>query len=239
MVTHRSSRAMVYLAAGFAALGGLLFGYDTGVISGAQTVPEGRLRPLHVRAGSDRQRVLVGAATGSLLGGRLADIYGRRHLLLVTAVIFAVGALVCAAATSPAILIVGPASLSVSVSGWRREPCPSISPKCRRLTPGAGRYRCFSWRSPWASCSPTGGLRVQRRFAGGAGCSALRRSRGGVCRRNLVPAGEPALAGQSGRRAAALEALARVRGTADVHEELNEIVEPVRTRKSADGSAIC
>jgi sugar porter (SP) family MFS transporter len=41
------------------------------------------------------------------LGGRLADIFGRRTLLILTALIFAAGAILCAAATSPTILIVG------------------------------------------------------------------------------------------------------------------------------------
>ena len=44
---------------------------------------------------------------GALLGGRLADLFGRRRLLIVTAIIFGVGGIACAAATSPAILVLG------------------------------------------------------------------------------------------------------------------------------------
>jgi MFS transporter, SP family, galactose:H+ symporter len=51
--------------------------------------------------------VLAGAAVGALLGGRLADLFGRRRLLIATAIIFAAGAIGCAEAVSPQMLIVG------------------------------------------------------------------------------------------------------------------------------------
>ena len=51
--------------------------------------------------------VLAGAAVGALLGGRLADLFGRRKLLIVTAIIFGAGGIACAAATSPAVLVLG------------------------------------------------------------------------------------------------------------------------------------
>lgn len=104
---HSENRRFVYLAAVFAGLGGLLFGYDTGVISGAQLFFANDFSlSIHaieamVAAG------LGGAAVGALLGGRLADIFGRRTLLIITALIFAAGAVVCAVATSAAILFVG------------------------------------------------------------------------------------------------------------------------------------
>jgi sugar porter (SP) family MFS transporter len=97
----------VFAAAAFAALGGLLFGYDTGVISGA-------LLFIREQFGlSTRQQelvvsvVLIGAAVGALSGGRLADRFGRRSMLLVTALIFVVGALICAAAPSLIVLVIG------------------------------------------------------------------------------------------------------------------------------------
>jgi MFS family permease len=51
--------------------------------------------------------VLVGAAVGALSGGKLADRFGRRYMLLVTSVIFILGALVCALCTSLGMLLVG------------------------------------------------------------------------------------------------------------------------------------
>jgi MFS family permease len=101
------SRRFVYLAAAFAGLGGLLFGYDTGVISGAELFFKNDFSLSVFALEVIVSCVLAGAAVGALAGGRLADLYGRRTLLIVTAVIFAVGAMVCAAASSPGVLIFG------------------------------------------------------------------------------------------------------------------------------------
>ena len=93
----------VYIAAAFAALGGLLFGYDTGVISGAELFFKNDFTLSTFALEVIVSGVLAGAATGALAGGRLADLFGRRKLLIVTAVIFAAGAILCALATSAAI----------------------------------------------------------------------------------------------------------------------------------------
>lgn len=97
----------VYVAAVFAALGGLLFGYDTGVISGALIF----IRHAFALSTLDQEVtvsvVLVGAAVGALGGGRLADRMGRRKMLLITAVIFVAGAMLCATAVSLQMLVAG------------------------------------------------------------------------------------------------------------------------------------
>jgi MFS transporter, SP family, galactose:H+ symporter len=100
-------RRFVYLAAAFAGLGGLLFGYDTGVISGAALFLKNDFALSDFALSVIVSGVLAGAATGALAGGRLADIFGRRTLLIATAAIFAAGAIICAAASSLAILIAG------------------------------------------------------------------------------------------------------------------------------------
>ena len=97
----------VFAAAAFAALGGLLFGYDTGVISGALIFIRTQFGLSTFQQELVVSVVLVGAAVGALSGGRLADILGRRFMLLVTASIFVVGALVCAAAPSLIVLVIG------------------------------------------------------------------------------------------------------------------------------------
>jgi len=107
VATGSGSRAFVYLAASFAGLGGLLFGYDTGVISGAELFFKNDFTLSTFALEVIVSGVLAGAAVGALGGGRLADIFGRRLLLIATAIIFAAGAVICAAATSPAMLIVG------------------------------------------------------------------------------------------------------------------------------------
>ncbi|HEV3481737.1 MAG TPA: sugar porter family MFS transporter, partial [Candidatus Acidoferrales bacterium] len=102
-----SAGGFVYVAAAFAGLGGLLFGYDTGVISGAELFLKKDFTLTSFALEVIVSGVLVGAAIGALGGGRLADLYGRRRLLIATAIIFAIGAIICAAASSPTVLIIG------------------------------------------------------------------------------------------------------------------------------------
>src|SRR5207302_5973311 len=97
----------VLAAAVFAALGGLLFGYDTGVISGALIFIRTQFGLSTLQQELVVSVVLIGAAVGALSGGRLADVFGRRLMLLITALIFVVGALVCAASPSLAMLAIG------------------------------------------------------------------------------------------------------------------------------------
>ena len=97
----------VFAAAAFAALGGFLFGYDTGVISGALIFIRTQFGLSTFQQELVVSVVLVGAAVGALSGGRLADIFGRRFMLLITALIFVVGAIVCAAAPSLSVLVIG------------------------------------------------------------------------------------------------------------------------------------
>src|SRR5207249_4357694 len=105
----------VYVAAVFAALGGLLFGYDTGVISGALIFIK---REFGITTAAEEivvSGVLLGATIGAIIGGKAADFFGRRRVLLVTAAIFGIGALTSAIAPSPAILIVSRVVLGLAI----------------------------------------------------------------------------------------------------------------------------
>ena len=93
-----------------AALNGLLFGFDTGVVSGAllymsETFP--RLATSAFLKGTVVSGAMVGAIVGAAFGGRLADRLGRRRLILIGAVLFFVGSFIMAVAPSVAVLIVG------------------------------------------------------------------------------------------------------------------------------------
>ncbi|WP_019853934.1 sugar porter family MFS transporter [Actinopolyspora mortivallis] len=111
MTTQETSRAdgrSVYVAAAVCAIGALLFGYDTGVISGALLYLKG---PLGIADNAFMQGVvtsalLVGAMVGALLGGSLAARLGRRPMTLVAAVVFAVGSLAAAFTPDVTILVV-------------------------------------------------------------------------------------------------------------------------------------
>src|SRR5690242_16831982 len=90
-----------------AALGGLLFGFDTGVISGALLfiIPDFHLGP--AAQGFVVGVVTLGALIGALLGGAAADAVGRRRTNIAGGAAFIVGSLVSAAAPDVGTLIVG------------------------------------------------------------------------------------------------------------------------------------
>jgi major inositol transporter-like SP family MFS transporter len=89
-------------------LGGLLFGYDTGVISGALLYMKTDLGLTPFTEALVVSSLLFpGAAFGALLGGKLADRLGRKGSLLVCAGLFLVGALICATAPNVTVMVVG------------------------------------------------------------------------------------------------------------------------------------
>lgn len=83
----------VYGIAAIAALGGLLFGYDTGVISGAELFLKKDFALTSVTEELAVSAILIGAIIGAAFGGKLSDAIGRKKTLIVMGIIFAVGAL--------------------------------------------------------------------------------------------------------------------------------------------------
>ena len=87
----RIKHFLLYVIASIASLGGLLSGFDTGVISGAllyinETWPLSTLAQGWVVSSA-----LVGAVAGAAVNGVLADVYGRKKVIVATAAVFAVG----------------------------------------------------------------------------------------------------------------------------------------------------
>ena len=100
-------------------LGGLLFGYDTGVVNGAlpfMAAPDQlNLGPL--QEGMVVSALLVGAAIGSIGGGKLADIQGRKTNISLLSVIFFCATLGCAFSPSFEIMLVSRFALGLAVGG--------------------------------------------------------------------------------------------------------------------------
>ena len=115
-------RRSVGFVALIATLGSLLFGYDTGVISGAlpyMYLPEGAggLHLTSTEEGLVGATLLAGCALGAFFGGRLSDQYGRRHNILLLSVIFFIGALGCTLSPTIWILYVARFILGLAVGG--------------------------------------------------------------------------------------------------------------------------
>lgn len=92
----------------FAGIGGFLFGYDTGVISGALLLIEQDFENL---TSFDKELIVgaavAGAAVGALISGILNDFLGRKRVILGSCVVFVAGAGVMAAAPGLKILVMG------------------------------------------------------------------------------------------------------------------------------------
>ncbi|WP_411145515.1 sugar porter family MFS transporter [Streptomyces sp. x-80] len=111
----RSARRFIVGIAAIAALGGALFGYDTGVISGALPFMESHFGLTSLGEGVITSALLIGAAFGSLAGGRMSDALGRRNSLLWAGAVFIGGALAVALAPSVPFMTVARFVLGLAV----------------------------------------------------------------------------------------------------------------------------
>jgi len=98
-------KRFVYLATAISALGGLLFGYDVGVISGAILFIKQEFSLSPTMEEIVVSSVLLGSLAGAAIGGVLADRLGRRKLLIVTAIVFGCGAIGAALAPGTITLV--------------------------------------------------------------------------------------------------------------------------------------
>jgi SP family sugar:H+ symporter-like MFS transporter len=80
----------VVLLASVAALGGFLFGYDSGVINGTVSALQKAFDAGEIGSGFNVASMLLGCAAGAFLAGRVADRFGRRAALFASAVLFGV-----------------------------------------------------------------------------------------------------------------------------------------------------
>jgi len=101
----RRARRNVVLTAAIAGLGGLLFGYDTGIIASALLFIRQDFEIGSFVQGLVVAAVPIGAVAGAGFAGPAADRYGRRLMILVAAIVFMVGALGSAAAPGPEVLV--------------------------------------------------------------------------------------------------------------------------------------
>src|SRR6476659_158917 len=111
---HQKRLDLVTIVATF---GGLLFGYDTGVINGALEPMKADLGLTATGEGLITSTLLAGAAIGALVCGRLNDVLGRKKTLTILAVVFFVGTIGGVLAPSLAVMIPSRVILGFAVGG--------------------------------------------------------------------------------------------------------------------------
>ncbi len=112
-----SADAFLLTATGIAAIAGFLYGYDTGIISGAllqisrDFSLSGHAQELVTSA------ILVGAVIGALVCGKLSGLIGRRYTVMTVAAIFAIGVLASGWSASATALALARIVLGFAVGG--------------------------------------------------------------------------------------------------------------------------
>jgi SP family galactose:H+ symporter-like MFS transporter len=106
---------IVYVVAVLSALGGMLFGYDTGVISGAILFIRQDFALSDFTVGLVVSAVLIGAVIGAAIGGDVSDHFGRRKVIIAAAIIFALGAAGTATVPDVSLLILGRIAVGLAI----------------------------------------------------------------------------------------------------------------------------
>ncbi len=92
----KNNMKYVYMLSSVAAIGGLLFGYDTAVISGAIGNLQTKFQLSSEAMGGAASAAIWGCVVGVLLSGRASDRFGRKRVLIVSAMLFAISAIASA-----------------------------------------------------------------------------------------------------------------------------------------------
>ena len=108
-------RPIVYFIGLTAALAGLLFGLDIGVISGAEGFIQKSFSITDKVIEIIISAILWGAVFGTLISGILSNHFGRRGAILISALIFVAGSIACAFAPDPRILIIARFFLGIAI----------------------------------------------------------------------------------------------------------------------------
>lgn len=111
----KQNKTLVAVIATVAATGGLLFGFDTGVISGAIPFFQEAFGITDSWVEIITTAGLVGAVIGAMSSGRIADIVGRKKVILASAIIFMIGAVWSGMSPGPVMLVFARLFLGIAI----------------------------------------------------------------------------------------------------------------------------
>ena len=228
-----------YLIASVAALGGLLFGYDTGVISGALLFIRQVMALSPTMQGVVVAIALAGAAVGAAIAGFISDRVGRRSVILGAGLLFIAGAVISAAAQGIVTLLAGRLLVGLAI-GVASMLTPLY---LAEISPARDRGAIVSLNQ----LCITGGILVSYlvgfALAGGSGGWRWMLALGALP--GIVLAGGMLVLPESPRWLAghrrlddAKSVLQRLRGTTDVSDELNSLrTDIIREGRQSAGAA--
>ncbi|MHA6768187.1 sugar porter family MFS transporter [Sphingobium ummariense] len=164
---ERVNMAFIAAIVAVATIGGFMFGYDSGVINGTQKGLESAFDLGKLGIGVNVGAILVGSSIGAFMAGRMADRIGRRGVMILSAILFLVSALLAGAAGSSAIFI-----FARIIGGLGVGAASVISPVyISEVTPAAVRGRLSSIQQVMIISGLTGAFVanfVLARYAGGS-----------------------------------------------------------------------
>jgi len=102
----RVNMGFIALIVAVATIGGFMFGYDSGVINGTQDGLESAFNLSALGTGLNVGAILLGCAVGAFAAGRLADLIGRKTVMLIAAALFIISALWAGAADTSAHFVI-------------------------------------------------------------------------------------------------------------------------------------
>ena len=124
-----------------ATFGGLLFGYDTGVINGALTPLSKDLGIDAVGQGLVGSVLLFGAALGALVGGRINDRWGRKNTITLNAAVFLLGTVLCVVAPNLEVLLLAQQGPQALARQRVRRGLPAVDEKFHAPGPAGAMLR--------------------------------------------------------------------------------------------------
>jgi len=98
-----------------AAFSGILFGYDTGVISGVILFIQDQFHLSPQMNGIVVSSVLLGALLGAMLSGYFSDHFGRKYLLIIDAILFIIGTMIASLSKTITLLILGRLIVGIAI----------------------------------------------------------------------------------------------------------------------------
>ncbi|XP_059351887.1 proton myo-inositol cotransporter-like isoform X1 [Daphnia carinata] len=138
-----SASKFVYVLAFFSAIGGFLFGYDTGVVSGAMLIIRKEMELSNAWHEAIVASTIAAAWIFSLFGGYLSDRLGRKPVILAASVVFTVGSIIMGAADGKEVLLAGRIVVGIGI-GWMST---TVSVYIAEASPAHLRGRLVAFQS--------------------------------------------------------------------------------------------